>query len=268
MSDESVKDQLVCAFLDGELSSRQIDELLEQLECEDTRSKACRQAMMGSLINQQNSLCVDVSLAVREAIRQEAPFAAPAARPASRVVRMMRSGPGRRWRGSALQRWQVPAAGLALAASAALAAVIVVQPEVQAPESANPMVAASGPLESSPIPAGAAVLASQRAPTRSTQQLPAQLVATATASRAGQSVSSPRELVIAAPQEQRPIVAQWSHVQGADSATQQAAAQARMQERLNTYLISHARSGGGYALSGSLGYARVAARPQQAAANE
>lgn len=40
MSDESVKDQLVCAFLDGELSSQQIDELLEQLECENTRAKA------------------------------------------------------------------------------------------------------------------------------------------------------------------------------------------------------------------------------------
>ena len=267
MSDESVKDQLVCAFLDGELSSRQVDELLEQLECEDTRSKACRQAMMGSLINQQNRLCVDVSLAVREAIRQEAPLAAPAARPASRVVRLMRSGAGRRWRGAALQRWQVPAAGLALAASAALAAVIVVQPEVQAPDAASPMVAANAPVESSQSPAASTFVAAQR-PAARTQQLPAQLVATATASRAAKNVASPRELVIAAPQEQRPIVAQWSHAQGADSSAQQAAAQARMQERLNTYLISHARSGGGYALSGSLGYARVAARPQQTAANE
>ena len=267
MSDESVKDQLVCAFLDGELSSRQIDELLEQLECEDTRSKACRQAMMGSLVNQQNRLCVDVSLAVREAIRQEAPLATPAARPASRVVRLMRSAGGRRWRGAARQRWQVPAAGLALAASAALAAIVVVQPEVQTPQAASPMVAANEPVDSAQTSAAATVVASQRPATRS-QQIPAQLVATATASRTANSVPSPRELVIATPQEQRPIVAQWSHAQGADSAAQQAAAQARMQERLNTYLISHARSGGGYALSGSLGYARVAARPQQAAANE
>lgn len=267
MSDESVKDQLVCAFLDGELSSQQIDELLEQLECERTRSRACRQAMMGSLMNQRKAMCVDVSVAVREAIRLEAPLVAPVR--GSRVIRMMRKAPGR-WRSVASQRWQVPAAGLALAASAALAAVIVIQPDVQAPKLGNEMLAATS-NDAGAVPVASAQPLASQMPAARAAQVPTQLVATAStnspASHRNQA-TSPRELVIASPQEPRPIVAQWSHAQTADATAQQAAAQARMQERLNTYLINHARSGGGYALSGSLGYARVAARPQQTASNE
>ncbi len=270
MSDQSVKDQLVCAFLDGELSSQQIDELLEQLECEQTRARACRQAMMGGLMNQRKAVCIDVSAAVREAISKEAPLTMPKT---ARVVRLMRRAPGR-WRDAAPRRWQVPAAGLALAASAALAAVIVVQPDAQAPSAGGDMLAAATPQSSSSVVAATTQPVVSQRPVARTSQVPAQLVATASTNSVGQTgsklnaASAPRELVIAAPQEPRPIVAQWSHAQSADAATQQSAAQARMQERLNTYLINHARSGGGYALSGSLGYARVAARPQQAAGNE
>lgn len=267
MSDESVKDQLVCAFLDGELSSQQIDELLEQLECENTRAKACRQAMMGGVLKQRKAVYVDVSAAVREAIRSEPPLVMPLSSRRARVVSMLRKAPGR-WRGGAVRRWQVPATGLALAASAALAAVIVIQPDAAQTSAAGDMVAAAAPVASSPSSDLTTTLpVANQMPAVRGSQMPTQLVATATTSHRS-ATNAPRELVIASPQEPRPIVAQWSHAQTADTTAQQAAAQARVQERLNTYLINHARSGGGYALSGSLGYARVAARPQQTASNE
>lgn len=225
MSEQPKHKDLICAFLDEELSAGDVDELLNQLECQDTRARACRQSLAASLLaGRQNTVCPDLSAGVRAALAQE--FSTPAATPSVSVLPLRRKS-GRR------HDWKVPATGLALAASMAMVAVFVVKPSAQpAAESAAPGQVA-GVAQSQPV---------------------AQTVAVA--------ASAPRELVIAAPEHSRPLVAQWG---SADPAGSQpvSSSSALQRQQLNTFLINHARNGGGNALSGSLGYARVAASPQQ-----
>ena len=275
MSNDAVKDHLLCAFLDEELSHEDVDSLLELLECDDARARASRQSLAGSVMANQKTLCVDISASVREAIAQEEPLMRQTAAPQKRrrlgrawfAAPSQTVGVSRRSR----RRWQVPAAGVALAASVALAAVVVVRPVDDAGQAATQQIAA---LQSEQNPALnnesllAQAPASQssspvRAPVNS-RLSGAQLVS---AGRAG-TRNAGRELVIAAPEQSRPVSAQWALVREQSVPSQQLASQQRVREQLNTYLINHARHGGGAALTGSLAYARVAARPAQTQASK
>ena len=318
MSDE-IKDQsddhLVCAFLDEELSGSQIDALLDQLECEQTRARACRQAMVGGVVHRRESLCLDISQAVRAAVQAEGPLKAlqPVARRSGLLRRRVVAGsvaktaattPPRR------VRWQVPASGFALAASVALAAVVIVEPiedvskqglqgaaeqmaQVGAGVDPNQLTRSPVATTSTTTSAASAVQVAANATNSGNSaavmsspisagliqqprlRVPTQLVAAGSRSQQGAPSGAPsatREWVIPTPINDRPIVAQWANAPVLASAQEQNIAQeqvdARMQQRLNSYLINHARYGGGSAVSGSLAYARVAARPQQKAVNE
>ncbi len=221
MSEQPKHKDLICAFLDEELSAGDVDELLSQLECQDTRARACRQSLVASLlVGRQNTLCPDLSAGVRAALAQESAGATPTVVP-------LRRAPGRR------RDWKVPATGFALAASMAMVAVFVVKP------SSQPAAEATAPARIASAASGQPV---------------AQTVAV--------SAPATRELVIAAPEHSRPLVAQWGSADapGTQPVTSSSALQ---RQQLNTFLINHARNGGGNALSGSLGYARVAASPKQ-----
>ena len=229
MSEKSSQDDLIGVFLDEELSEMDIDALLEQLECADTRSRACRQSLIGSVLRQRGSVIADISAGVREAIAgaefevEDSDTVVPLA---ARVGRDRQS-----------RDWRVPAGGLALAASVAWLAIVAIRPAED-------------------VGAGGKQLAQQvEAATGSELNSSATLV-----SRNSDGQSAPRELVIEVPEQSRPVVAQWG---SADAGAQPVASSAQLREQLNAYLLNHARNGGSNALSGSLGYARVTASPRQ-----
>ncbi|MGJ8668841.1 MAG: hypothetical protein ACSHXK_05055 [Oceanococcus sp.] len=284
MSNEVVKDHLLCAFLDEELSQDELDNLLELLECDEIRARASRQSLAGSVMSNKKTLCVDISSSVRAAIQQEGPLqgVAPATFKAGRRT-------ARRWFAgkqvaetsrAPRRRWQVPAAGVALAASVAVAAVVVVRPSSNELNRVAQQVAAAPQASGNPAISSAVNVeqllanAQQQSINSNARMRPsltnrangAQLVAagSSTATRNGGG----RELVIAAPAQDRPVSAQWALVDNQSGAAQQLASQQRLREQLNTYLINHARHGGGTALTGSLAYARVAARPAQNTVSE
>ncbi len=240
MSEMQTQQELISAFLDEEMSPQQIDELLAQLDCEQGRGLVCRQAMLGTVLTGQAKVYRDISGAVRAAIREE-----PLPGAGNTVVSIFAAKAAVR---SVAPRWKVPAAGLALAASMAVAAIVVVQPSSHRAES------------------GALLAAQQEAPTASASLAlqPAAAVAQVEVPASAPVKLAARELVIAPPEQARPIIAQWSSADAQPVNLDGAATMpVNVQERLNSYLINHARYGGGYALSGSLGYARVAASPQQ-----
>lgn len=276
MSNDAVKDHLLDAFLDEELSHQDVDKLLELLECEDTRARACRQAMVGSMLNTAGTRCVDISAAVRSAIQQDGPLQPLAASGRRRAQLRWFGGRSVAQGKPSRRRWQVPASGVALAASVALAAVVVVKPAGAPTAPAVDVAEVQTVAEPSPAAAPQSVsVAANTQPTRGALNRPAaalinpsrgaaQLVAAGNTSQR----SSARELVIASPQQERPVVAQWSLAGEQNDRTQQLAKQQRVQQQLNTYLINHARHGGGSALPGSLSYARVAAQPAQRTGTE
>lgn len=224
MSEQPKHKDLICAFLDEELSAAEVDELLSQLECQDARARACRQSLAASLLTtgRQRTVCPDLAAGVRQALAQEV---AAAKTPPTVVPLRAARRPG--------NDWKVPATGLALAASMAMVAVFVIKP-------------------SQPFDDG-----------ESRAQVASATAAQPVAQTVGANVVTTRELVIATPEKSRPLVAQWGSAD-VPAGTQPVSSSAALQrQQLNTFLINHARNGGGSALSGSLGYARVAASPQQ-----
>jgi negative regulator of sigma E activity len=226
MSDNQRQNELICAFLDEELPLSDIDALLAHLECENARAKAWRQAMVGDVMASRAAVRSDISSAVMAAVRKEAV-------PTRRVLPFNLKS--QRHRSGKTMAWWVPASGVGLAASVALAAVVLVNSASDQPASGQ--IAAAIPDSVMPV------VSEERVET----------------------ASSARELVIASPTNARPIVAQWSSADAPNEPAHSLVAGTSndVQERLNTYLINHARYGGGYALSGSLAYARVAASPHQ-----
>lgn len=219
MREDSRQEEMLAAFVDGELAADEIDALLARLECDRSRGQLCRQMMVTHALSGGRVQRRDISLSLRAALRQEAPLA----RPRRRVLRPLRFS----------RRFAVPAGGLALAASVGLAAVIVSQPPAVTPTPAM----AEAPVT---VPAGPHPAAGQ-------DVARTQTVAAVTDS------SGSQELVIKAPESgQRQITAQWASAP-ADNP----------RSRLDSYLINHARHGGGYGLSGPLGYARIAAQSSQ-----
>lgn len=236
--DDPMAEDLIGAFLDGELQADDIDRMLAQLDCGEVRSRACRQAAVGSVLAGGRGHFRDISTAVREVVMAEK---LPTTVQTARVVTLApRQAAGLR------SRMLVPAFGLAMAASVAAMAVVLVKPAVTVPsDQGNAQMLASAP------------------------QVIGDSVEDASARAAAVPVANaPAEWAIAVPEQQRPMIAQWSSVD-APGASPQLASQASSaaRDRLNAYLINHARYGGGYALSGSLGYARVAASPQQTGDN-
>lgn len=239
MNEQTKQEDLVTSFLDEELTEGDIDALLDALQCSDLRSRACRQALASTILNSSAPCFPDISAQVSAAISRE-----PATGDTVQLLkrshsgRKRRSGLGARLR----QAWLVPTAGMALAASVALVAVIAIRPS--APQSLD----------------GPQMQASATAPmfTQTSPVVNVQKVAT-------HSPPALRELVIAAPQQARPVVAQWHSLGGSEPVLVQREDPSEIQQQLNTFLVNHARHGGRNPLSGSLGYARVAASPDHAA---
>lgn len=264
MSNKVVNDDLLDAFLDDELHDQDIDQLLDALDCENARSRACRQGIAGRALAGDASLCVDISCAVRAAVARENTQASNVVDFAG-VQRERTAHAAKFGRG---QSWRVPATGLALAASAALAALIVVKP-AQQPDTGMAELAQAEQLpetsqvasHSQPQPDLLAKVR-QQALQSAPQKLPLAPVQRVAAGNFS-AASGARELTIAAPQQQRPVHAQWALV-GQSGQDQNLAAQQRLQQQLNTMLINHARFGGSSALPGSLGYARVTAHTSPA----
>lgn len=287
MNDDAVTEHLVGAFLDEELAHQDVDKLLDLLECEDTRSRACRQALAGQLMSNPQAQCMDISASVRQAIAQEPPLQKVASAPPRRRRRLFarRGEPAASAAPHMRRGWQVPATGVALAASVAMAALVVFKPadtdsaaapaEQLAQASTTDEPATNNVTRIAASDAQPAVTKTQptarRSPSvagRSASALkhsPAQLVAAG--NRAAPHTGG-RELVISSPQQSQPVSAQWSLVSEHNNRAQSQANQQRARQKLNTYLISHARQGGGSALPGALGYARVAARPAQRTGTE
>ena len=164
----------------------------------------------------------------------------------------------------------------------AVAAVLVVQPQSSGGDISSPQLAAAQ-RDQAPTVAQAdnraqqVASASQQVLVPQQQRLAGPLRSSSAQRAAGAQLvaaghsgarSGGRELVIATPAQERPVSAQWAMAGNAVPASQQPLQQQRVREKLNTYLINHARHGGGAALTGSLGYARVAARPVQTTASE
>lgn len=238
--DDPMAEDLIGAFLDGELKADDIDRLLAQLDCDERRSRACRQAAVGSVLAGGRGHFRDISSAVREVVMGEK---------LTRTVATPRVVPMAPRRSAGLRsRMLVPAFGLAMAASVAAMAVVLVKPAVTGPsDQSQAQMLAAAPQVISDDPVDDA----------------------GTRAAAAQSGAAPTEWAIAVPERQRPMVAQWSSVDTPGASPQLASqASSAARDRLNAYLINHARYGGGYALSGSLGYARVAASPQQTGDNK
>ncbi len=234
MSDTTRDQDLIASFLDGELNCKDIDALLAELERPEARARACRQSVLASAISQRSVVYRDISAEVRQVIAREPLLAqrpSTSQRRAAASGFALRTGRGHRNR---RRSWMVPATGFALAASMALVAIVVIAPGTQQSELRLAAAPTQGEMAES---ANSVEMASE----------------------------SLRELVIAAPARSRPVLAQWS---AAGPATQQDDVRpgempAELQQRMNAYLVNHARHGGGSAMAGSLGFARVAASPQQ-----
>ncbi len=227
------------AFLDGELGSDEVDALLEQLSQTGQRELLLRMSLAQSVLAggmSPPSSGFDLSESVAAAVREQ-PL-----HPADRVARVVPLRSAARLGG---KRFQVPAAGWALAASVVFAAVLLVSQTPPDGDAGTALTAAA------PAPSGtAATVSTYASPERATARAPV-VADVRLASSSGKepepaAAGAGRELVIAAPGQQ---AGSWPTAQSP-----------AVQRQLNTLLINHARYGGGYAMGGPLGYARVAAQ--------
>lgn len=163
----------ISAFVDGELSSTEIDALLDSLENPACRGQLARYARQG----QRDGPAVDISASVAACIRQEAAAAVPGRRAKPVLLPF-------RWRPSA--RTWVAASGFAAAASVAVVALNIAPAtqQVELPVSAPEMALAS--------------------PSRTITGVTAPVSLVSTAGAAATMVASEkptRELVIPAPEQ-------------------------------------------------------------------
>lgn len=237
MSADSTHDELIAGFIDGEMAPADLDRLLARLQAEPGR------ALLRGHLNVQSAIrggalgSVDISSGVRAALRHE---------PALRQRSWRGRSPAALWS----RRFAVPAGGFALAASVGMAAILLEQPQ---PRGADELATPLAVTQAEPVVAPQPEVASQivrRESGHSPQTMAVALNSQEGGTVAAAESSDSRELVIAAPaQAQRPVVARWSSAPSGEQSRQ-----------LDSYLINHARHGGGYGLSAPLGYARIAAQ--------